>query len=105
LDLIRYQWSRVQAIGEIPKISDFLNAFVVGNHLVIEGGWYSEPYAFDTVARQWKHLSNKQTINNNDASATLIGDSVYYFGGYYNTYRHHLYKLDISHLSFLLEAC
>jgi len=106
LNLQTYSWSQVRACGDIPKIMDFLNAFVVGNHLVIEGGWYSEPYAFDTISRRWQQLTNKQQkkVNNNDSSATLIGDSVYYFGGYHNTYKHHLFKLDISHLSFLLPT-
>jgi len=106
LNLQNYTWNQVPATGDIPKIMDFLNAFVVGNHLVIEGGWYSEPYAFDTISRRWIQLTNKEQkmVNNNDASAILIGDAVYYFGGYHNTYKHHLFKLDISHLSFLLPV-
>jgi len=106
LNLLTYTWGQVPASGDIPKIMDFLNAFVVGNHLVIEGGWYSEPYAFDTISRKWLQLTNKEKkrVNNNDSSATLIGDSVYYFGGYHNSYKHHLFKLDISHLSFLLPV-
>jgi len=106
LNLENFEWCQVQACGDIPKIMDFLNAFVVGNHLVIEGGWYSDPYAFDTVSRRWIQLGNSAAnvkVNNNDASATLIGDSVYYFGGYHNTYQHHLCRLDIAHLSFLLK--
>jgi N-acetylneuraminic acid mutarotase len=103
LDLIKFEWSQVRTIGERPKVSDFLNAFVIGNHIVIEGGWYEEPYAFDTVARAWVQLKNEDNlkVNNNDSSATLIGNAVYYFGGYDTTYRHHLYKLDLSHLDFL----
>jgi len=106
LDLVKFEWSRVPTVGEVPTISDFLNVFVIGNHLVIEGGWYSEPYAFDTVGKRWRRLTTTtedgSKVNNNDASATLIGNAVYYFGGYYNAYRHHLYKLDVSSLSFLL---
>jgi len=60
LNLITYVWSQIHASGDIPKIMDFLNAFVVGNHLVIEGVWYSEPYAFDTVSRRWLQLTNKE---------------------------------------------
>jgi len=103
LDLLTWEWSQVNVTGDVPKISDFLNIFVVGNHLVIGGGWYSDPYSFDTVSRKWMQLTNKNKIkvNNNDTSATRIGNYVYYFGGFYNTYRHHLYKLDLSHLSFL----
>jgi len=106
LDLVKFQWSRVSTVGEVPTISDFLNVFVIGNHLVIEGGWYSEPYAFDTVGKRWRRLTTTTVdgskVNNNDASATLIGNDVYYYGGYYNAYKHHLYKMDVSSLSFLL---
>jgi len=103
LDLHTWEWSQVNAIGDIPKISDFLNVLVIGNHLIIGGGWYSDPYAFDTVSRKWKQLPNKNKlrVNNNDTSATLIGNNIYYFGGFFNTYKHHFYKLDLSHLSFL----
>eukprot|EP01123_Difflugia_compressa_P008836 TRINITY_DN2764_c0_g2_i1.p1 TRINITY_DN2764_c0_g2~~TRINITY_DN2764_c0_g2_i1.p1 ORF type:complete len:494 (-),score=69.58 TRINITY_DN2764_c0_g2_i1:21-1502(-) len=111
LNLHKWEWQHVPAYGSIPTIMDFLNVFVVGHHIVIEGGWYSEPCAFDTVARRWIKMSSKfeteegverrREINNNDASATLIGNSVYYFGGYHNQYKHHFYRMDVGHLSFL----
>jgi len=106
LDLKKFIWSRVPTEGEVPNISDFLNVFVIGNHLVIEGGWYSEPSAFDTIGKRWRKLTTTTAdgskVNNNDSSATLIGNGVYYFGGFFNSYQHHLYKLDVSSLSFLL---
>jgi len=106
LNLVQFEWSRVPTVGEVPTISDFLNVFVIGNHFVIEGGWYSEPYAFDTVGKRWRRLTTTTVdgskVNNNDSSAVLIGNAVYYFGGYFNAYRHHLSKLDVSSLSFLL---
>jgi len=105
LDLVDFRWEKIPAKGDIPKICDFLNAFVVGHHLIIEGGWFSEPYAFDTVGKVWIQLKNKDDVkvNNHDASATRIGNAVYYFGGYHNAYKHHLYKLDIGHLGFLMD--
>jgi N-acetylneuraminic acid mutarotase len=105
LDLKKWQWNYLDVGGGLPKISDFLNSFVVGNHIVIGGGWCSNPYAFDTISRNWSLLPNRNnvTINNNDSSAVHIGKHVYYFGGYYNNYRHHLNALDIGHLDFLMD--
>jgi len=103
LDLVNWTWTLIEAIGELPKISDFLNSFTVGNHIVIGGGWCTNPYAFDTISRTWNLLPNRDNIivNNNDSSAVHIGNQVYYFGGYHNLYRHHLNTLDLGHLDFL----
>jgi hypothetical protein len=106
LDLKKWQWTFLDnAGGALPKISDFLNSFVVGNHIIVGGGWCSNPYAFDTISRTWSLLTNSDntTINNNDSSAVQIGHKVYYFGGYHNDYQHHLNALDIGHLGFLIE--
>jgi len=103
LDLATFTWSQLTAIGDLPKICDFLNCFVLGNHIVIGGGWCSNPYAFDTIAGSWSLLTNasESPVNNNDSSAVHIGNHVYYFGGYFNNYRHHLNALDVGHLGFL----
>jgi N-acetylneuraminic acid mutarotase len=103
LDLINWSWNYLEVEGTLPKISDFLNSIVVGNHIIIGGGWCSNPYVFDTISRTWTLLPNRNnvTINNNDSSAVQIGNYIYYFGGYYNNYRHHLNALDIGHLDFL----
>jgi N-acetylneuraminic acid mutarotase len=105
LDLVNWHWTHLEAEGEVPKISDFLNSFVVGNHIVIGGGWCTNPYAFDTISRTWTLLPNRDNVivNNNDASAVQIGKHVYYFGGYHNLYKHHLNALDIGHLDFLMD--
>jgi len=104
LDLKNWRWEKVEVEGSLPKISDFLNSFTIGNHIVIGGGWCSNPYAFDTISRTWTSLPNRNqspTINNNDSSAVRIGKYVYYYGGYFNTYKHHLNAMDIGHLQFL----
>jgi N-acetylneuraminic acid mutarotase len=104
LDLKKWEWTCLDHVGGVlPKISDFLNSFVVGNHIIVGGGWCSNPYAFDMIARKWSLLTNSDnsTINNNDSSAVHIGRKVYYFGGYHNNYRHHLNAMDIGHLDFL----
>jgi len=105
LDLVNWNWTYLEVEGILPKISDFLNSIVVGNHIIIGGGWCSNPYAFDSVSRTWTLLPSRNniTINNNDSSAVQIGNYVYYFGGYYNNYRHHLNALDIGHLDFLMN--
>eukprot|EP01123_Difflugia_compressa_P005271 TRINITY_DN1692_c1_g2_i2.p1 TRINITY_DN1692_c1_g2~~TRINITY_DN1692_c1_g2_i2.p1 ORF type:complete len:274 (+),score=53.45 TRINITY_DN1692_c1_g2_i2:79-822(+) len=105
LHLREWRWEHIPACGDIPTIMDFLDAFVVGHHLVIEGGWYSEPYAFDVVSRTWMKMLNtgNKTINNNDVSATLVGGGVYCFGGFQDSYKHHLYRMDVSHLTFLVN--
>jgi len=105
LDLVTWSWTYLEVEGNVPKISDFLNSIVLGNHIIIGGGWCSNPYAFDTISRTWTLLPNRNniTINNNDSSAVQIGNYVYYFGGYYNNYRHHLNALDIGHLDFLMN--
>jgi len=105
LNLKSWTWQFLPVKGEVPKISDFLNSFVIGNHIVIGGGWCSNPFAFDTISRTWSHLPNSQnvTINNNDSSAVKIGNVVYYFGGYFHSYVHHLNTLDLGHLNFLPE--
>jgi hypothetical protein len=105
LDLISWTWKLLTVKGEVPKVSDYLNSFVVGNHIVIGGGWCTNPHAFDTLSRTWLQLPNSQstTINNNDSSAVKIGNVVYYFGGYFQNYVHHLNALDIGHLNFLTE--
>jgi N-acetylneuraminic acid mutarotase len=105
LDLLAWRWEYLEVKGEVPKISDFLNSFAVGNHIVVGGGWCTNPYAFDTITRTWSYLTNRDNIivNNNDSSAVHIGKHVYYFGGYHNLYRHHLNALDIGHLDFLME--
>jgi N-acetylneuraminic acid mutarotase len=106
LDLKKWQWNYLDtASGTLPKISDFLNSFVVGNHIIIGGGWSSNPYAFDMISRNWTLLKNKDntTVNNNDSSAVRIGTQVYYFGGYHNNYKHHLNAMDIGHLDFLMQ--
>jgi N-acetylneuraminic acid mutarotase len=106
LDLKTWEWTHLEVKGTIPKISDFLNAFVVGNHIVIGGGWNTNPYAFDTVTRTWMELPSGDSVivNNNDASAVHIGNHVYYYGGYHNEYKHHLHALDIGHLDFLMKV-
>jgi len=105
LDLISWTWKLLTVKGEVPKVSDYLNSFVVGNHIVIGGGWCTNPSAFDTLSRTWSQLPNSQgtTINNNDSSAVKIGNTVYYFGGYFQNYVHHLNTLDMGHLNFLTE--
>lgn len=105
LDLMNWSWNILEVGGALPKISDFLNSIVVGNHIIIGGGWCSNPYAFDTISRTWSLLPNRNniTVNNNDSTAVHIGNYIYYFGGYYNLYRHHLNALDIGHLDFLMN--
>jgi len=107
LDLTKWQWTYLDtAGGEIPKISDFLNSFVVGNHIIIGGGYSSNPYAFDTISRNWTLLTNSDnsTVNNYDSSAVHIGKHVYYFGGFHdNTVKHNLNALDMGHMEFLME--
>jgi len=107
LDLKKWQWTYLDtAGGALPKISDFLNSFVVGNHIIIGGGWSSNPYAFDTISRNWSLLTNSDnsTVNNYDSSAVQIGKHVYYFGGYQNNnVKHNLNALDMGHLDFLME--
>jgi len=105
LDLVSWNWTYLEIEGILPKISDFLNSIVVGNHIIIGGGWCSNPYAFDTISRTWTLLPNRNniTINNNDSSAVQIGNYVYYFGGYYNNYRHNLNVLNIGNLNFKIK--
>jgi N-acetylneuraminic acid mutarotase len=102
LDLKTYKWSKLEETGDVvPTICDFLSSFVIGHHFVVVGGWCTEePFAFDTVAKRWTMLVNKAPtkINNNDATATVIGNSVYLFGGYQNAYQHHMCKLDIHQI-------
>jgi N-acetylneuraminic acid mutarotase len=106
LDLNTWKWTHVEVQGVLPNISDFLNAFVVGNHIVIGGGWNNNPYAFDTITRTWTelHSSDGVVVNNNDSSAVHIGKHVYYYGGFQIQYQHHLQALDIGHLDFLVDT-
>jgi len=104
LDLKKWQWTYLDNVGgALPKTSDFLNSVVVGNHIIVGGGWSTNPYVFDTISRNWSLLTNtgNNTVNNNESSAVKIGKKVYYFGGYHNIYRHHLTSMDIGHLDFL----
>jgi len=98
----KYEWKKESSCSEHPPMSDFLNSFAIGNHFIVEGGWYSNPWAYDTISQQWKKLQTDSILNNNDSTCARIGNSVFYYGGYHNQYQHHLVKMDLKHLTFLL---
>jgi len=104
LDLEKWTWTLEKSTGEVPSASDFLNIFPLGNHFVIEGGWFSSPFAYDTISGNWTKLKTDSLINNNDSACAVVGTSAYYFGGYFNQYQNHMAKLDLENLSFLLTA-
>jgi len=106
LDLMTWTWEHeVTSTSEAPKAGDFLNVFSIGNHFFIEGGWYSKPWCYDTVTRSWLNVNTTNSINNNDAACVVIGDSVYYYGGYFNRHRHNLTKVGLPSLAFLEPLC
>jgi len=102
MDLTTWTWELEATRTDIvPKAGDFLNAFSVGNHFFIEGGWFSKPWCFDTVTRTWCMIPCLNSINNNDSTCVVLGESVYYYGGYFNVHRHHFTKVNLSALAFL----
>jgi len=105
LDLSSWRWEEQHFSGTPPNVCDFLNIFTVNNHFYIEGGWYTNPWCYDTVTRTWTTLkvNEEGKYNNNDSSVALIDNRLIFYGGYFNIYRHHLVAVDLSPLMFSFQ--
>jgi N-acetylneuraminic acid mutarotase len=104
LNLDTWTWELEQFSGVPPSVCDFLSVFNLGNHLFIDGGWYTKPWCYDTVAHSWCAVENAPLQNNNDSSCALLGQTAVYYGGFFNYYRHHLSTIDLTDLSFLFPV-
>ena len=85
------EWTRLQQRGELPKPRAYHAAAVVGNFLVILGGWSGQCENLATLSTldldglgTWASVTvpGQPPVGNYGHSATVLGSNILIFGGW-----------------------